>query len=110
VPSKNLCRHLTELLNWDFLCAQIQALRSHIGQPLLDPVVFFKLMLVNRLENLVSDHRLIKHYSMRLNILYFLCYEMEDLPRYSTVHLHLLVSNYYCISCYPAKKVHLLGP
>ncbi|RZK31667.1 MAG: transposase, partial [Hymenobacter sp.] len=54
---------------------------SHTGQPSLDPVVFFKLMLVSRLENLVSDRRLVEHCSLRLDILYFLGYEVdEDLP------------------------------
>jgi hypothetical protein len=43
-------------------------------------------MLVSRLENLVSDRRLIEHCSLRLDILYFLGYEVdEDLPWHSTV-------------------------
>ena len=85
VPPHNLYRRLTELLNWDFLYAHTRILYSHTGQPSLDPVVFFKLMLVSRLENLVSDHRLIEHCSLRLDILYFLGYEVdEDLPWHST--------------------------
>jgi IS5 family transposase len=43
-------------------------------------------MLVSRLENLVSDRRLIEHCSLRLDILYFLGYEVdEDLPWHSTI-------------------------
>jgi transposase len=81
VPKQNLYRRLAELLDWDFLYQQTQSLYSHTGQPSLDPVVFFKLMLVSRLENLVSDRRLIEHCSLRLDILYFLGYEVdEDLP------------------------------
>jgi transposase len=79
VPKENLYRRLAEVLDWDFLYAQ--TLYSHTGQPSLDPVVFFKLMLVSRLENLVSDRRLVEHCSLRLDILYFLGYEVnEDLP------------------------------
>jgi transposase len=86
VPKQNLYRRLAELLDWDFLYQQTQALYSHTGQPSLDPVVFFKLMLVSRLENLVSDRRLIEHCSLRLDILYFLGYEVdEDLPWHSTI-------------------------
>ncbi|QKG59177.1 IS1182 family transposase (plasmid) [Hymenobacter sp. BRD128] len=86
VPKQNLYRRLAELLDWDFLYAQTQALYSHTGQPSLDPVVFFKLMLVSRLENLVSDRRLVEHCSLRLDILYFLGYEVdEDLPWHSTI-------------------------
>lgn len=86
VPKQNFYRRLAELLDWDFLYQQTQGLYSHTGQPSLDPVVFFKLMLVSRLENLVSDRRLIEHCSLRLDILYFLGYEVdEDLPWHSTV-------------------------
>jgi len=86
VPKQNLYRRLAELLDWDFLYEQTQALYSHTGQPSLDPVVFFKLMLVSRLENLVSDRRLVEHCSLRLDILYFLGYEVdEDLPWHSTI-------------------------
>jgi transposase len=86
VPKQNLYRRLAELLDWDFLYERTQDLYSHTGQPSLDPVVFFKLMLVSRLENLVSDRRLIEHCSLRLDILYFLGYEVdEDLPWHSTI-------------------------
>jgi transposase len=86
VPKQNLYRRLAELLNWSFLYEQTQALYSHTGQPSLDPVVFFKLMLVSRWENLVSDRRLLEHCSLRLDIRYFLGYEVdEDLPWHSTI-------------------------
>jgi transposase len=86
VPDHNLYRRLGELLDWDFLYAQIQPFYSHTGQPSLNPVVFFKLRLVSRLENLVSDRRLIAHCGLRLDILYFLGYEVdEDLPWHSTI-------------------------
>jgi len=85
-PKQNFYRRLSELLDWDFLYAQTQILYSHTGQPSLDPVVFFKLMLVSRLKNLVSDRRLVEHCSLRLDILYFLGYEVdEDLPWHSTI-------------------------
>ncbi|MGI4832576.1 MAG: IS1182 family transposase [Janthinobacterium lividum] len=86
VSEQNLYRRLAELLGWDFLYQQTQTLYSHTGQPWLDPVVFFKLMLVSRLENMVSDRRLVEHCSLRLDILYFLGYEVdEDLPWHSTI-------------------------
>ncbi|SMB99637.1 hypothetical protein SAMN00120144_3714 [Hymenobacter roseosalivarius DSM 11622] len=49
-------------------------------------MVFFKLLLVGRLENLVSDRRLVEHCALRLDILYFLGYEVdEELPWHSTL-------------------------
>ena len=87
VPRHNLYRRLAELLvDWTFLYEETRALYSHTGQPSLDPVVFFKLVLVGRLENLVSDRRLIEHCALRLDILLFLGYEVdEELPWHSTV-------------------------
>jgi transposase len=86
VPKHNLYRRLAELLDWDFLYEQTRTLYSHTGQPSLDPVVFFKLVLVGRLENIASDRRLVEHCSLRLDLLYFLGYEVdEDLPWHSTI-------------------------
>jgi transposase len=86
VPRHNLYRRLSELLDWEFLRAQTRPVYSHTGQPSLDPVVFFKLVLVGRLENIASDRRLVEHCALRLDILYFLGYEVdEDLPWHSTI-------------------------
>ena len=86
VRPHNLYRRLAELVDWSFLYAETRGLYSHTGQPSLDPVVFFKLVLVGRLENLVSDRRLVEHCALRLDILLFLGYEVdEELPWHSTV-------------------------
>jgi transposase len=86
VPEHNFYRRLRDLLDWEFLRAQTRSVYSHTGQPSLDPVVFFKLVLVGRLENIVSDRRLIEQCALRLDILYFLGYEVdEDLPWHSTI-------------------------
>ncbi|WP_159451898.1 IS1182 family transposase [Hymenobacter roseosalivarius] len=86
VPAHNFYRQLAELIDWRFLYEETQAHYSHTGQPSLDPVVFFKLVLVGRLENLVSDRRLVEHCAMRLDILYFLGYEVDEaLPWHSTI-------------------------
>jgi transposase len=86
VPPHNLYRRLAKLVDWSFLYDETRTLYSHTGQPSLDPVVFFKLVLVGRLENLVSDRRLVEHCALRLDILYFLGYEVdEELPWHSTV-------------------------
>ena len=86
VPPHNLYRRLAEWVDWTFLYDQTRALYSHTGQPSLDPVVFFKLVLVGRLENLVSDRRLVEHCALRLDIFLFLGYEVdEELPWHSTI-------------------------
>jgi transposase len=86
VPRHHLYRRLAELLDWSFLYEQTQHLYSRTGQPSLDPVVFFKLVLVGRLENIASDRRLVEHCALRLDILYFLGYEVDDdLSWHSTI-------------------------
>ena len=85
VPKQQLYRRRAELLDWDFLYQQTQALCRPTGQPALDPVVLFKLMLASRLERLGSDRRLVEHCCWRRHIRYFLGYEVdEDLPWHST--------------------------
>jgi transposase len=85
VPKHNFYRRLRDLLDWEFLREQTRLVYRHTGQPSRDPVVFFKLVLVGRLENIVSD-RLIAQCALRLDILYFLGYEVdEELPWHSTI-------------------------
>lgn len=52
----------------------------------IDPTVFFRLILVGYLENLGSDRRIISTASLRLDILYFIGYNIdEQLPWHSTL-------------------------
>ena len=86
VPKHNFYRRLRDLLDWEFLRRQTRPVYRHTGQPPLDPVVFFELGLVGRLENIGSDRRLIEQCALRLDIRSFLGYEVdEDLPWHSTI-------------------------
>jgi transposase len=84
VPVHNLYRRLGALLQLDFMYEATQDLYSHTGQPSLDPVVFFQL--VGYLQNSTRDPRLLKQCALRLDILLFLGYELdEELPWHSTL-------------------------
>ena len=49
-------------------------------------MVLFKLCLVGYLENITPDRKLIKHCSLRLDLLYFLGYQLDEpLPWHSTL-------------------------
>ena len=86
VPKDNFYRRLSGVLDLDFLRKETQGYYGSCGQKSLDPVVFFKLCLVGYLENIASDRKLILHCSMRLDILYFLGYDIdEELPWHSTI-------------------------
>lgn len=86
VPDSNFYRRLKGVLDLDYLYPLTRQYYGESGQKSIDPVVFFKLCLVGYLENLISDRKLIEHCSMRLDILLFLGYDIdEELPWHSTI-------------------------
>ncbi|MCF0039752.1 transposase [Dyadobacter fanqingshengii] len=86
IPKANFYRRLRESLDLNSIHKETRALYGSTGNPSIDPVVFFKLMLVGYLENVTSDRKLVDHCSMRMDILYFLGYDIdEQLPWHSTI-------------------------
>ncbi|MCO6426850.1 IS1182 family transposase, partial [Nitrosomonas communis] len=86
VPVDNIYRRLKESLDLRFLYKLTARYYGTEGQESIDPVVFFKLMLVGYLENLGSDRRIISTASLRLDILYFIGYNIDEpLPWHSTL-------------------------
>ena len=86
IPKHNFYRRLKGVLDLNFLYPLTKKYYGESGQKSIDPVVFFKLCLVGYLENIISDRQLIAHCSMRLDILYFLNYDIDDLlPWHSTI-------------------------
>ena len=86
VPPDNFYRRLKELIPFQFLYNATDTFYGNEGQKSIDPVVFFKLILVGFLENLNSDRQIIEHSKMRLDILYFIGYDIdEELPWHSTL-------------------------
>lgn len=86
VPTHNVYRRLKEQLDLQFIYKSTKKYYGTEGQRSIDPVVFFKLILVGYLENLNSDRKIIDHCTMRLDILYFLGYDLdEELPWHSTL-------------------------
>ena len=86
VPRDNFYRRLREAIDLDYLYPLTKGFYGVSGQKSIDPVVFFKLCLVGYLENITGDRKLIEHCSMRLDILYFIGYDIdEELPWHSTI-------------------------
>lgn len=86
VPENNFYRQLKSILDLNYLYKHTQPFYGNSGQKSIDPVVFFKLCLVGYLENIISDRKLIQHCSMRLDILFFIDYDIDDeLPWHSTI-------------------------
>ncbi len=86
VPEDNIYRLLLQELDLRFLYQETAQYYGTEGQLSIDPVVFFKLLLVGYLENINSDRRIIAFTSMRLDVLFFLGYDIdEELPWHSTL-------------------------
>lgn len=86
VPKHNFYRRLKSILDLEYLYTLTKPYYGSSGQKSIDPVVFFKLCLVGYLENIISDRKLIEHCSMRLDILFFIDYDVDDeLPWHSTI-------------------------
>lgn len=86
VPEDNFYRRLGTVLDLHWLYKATASYYGKEGQKSIDPVVFFKLILVGYLESLNSDRKIIEHSKMRLDILFFLGYDIdEDLPWHSTL-------------------------
>ena len=86
VPESNFYRRLKDVLDLDYLYESTKPYYGSSGQKSIDPVVFFKLCLVGYLENITSDRDLIQHSSMRLDILFFIGYDIDEpLPWHSTI-------------------------
>ena len=86
VPADNFYRRLKSVLNLQWLYKAIKKYYGTEGQQSIDPVVFFKLMLIGYLENLGSDRRIINAVSLRLDMLLFIGYDIDKpLPWHSTL-------------------------
>lgn len=86
VPADNFYRRLKEQLDLKFIYQLTAEYYGTEGQKSIDPVVFMKLMLVGYLENLNSDRRIISTSRLRMDILYFIGYDLgEELPWHSTL-------------------------
>lgn len=86
VPEDNFYRRLKSVLDLHWLYKATKNYYGSEGQQSIDPVVFFKLMLIGYLENLSSDRRIINTVGLRLDMLFFIGYNIDEpLPWHSTL-------------------------
>lgn len=86
VPEDNFYRILSQELHLHFLYKATAKFYGSEGQASIDPVVFFKILLVGYLNNINSDRALLRYCSDSLSVRLFLGYDLnEDLPWHSTI-------------------------
>lgn len=86
VPESNFYRRLKNILDLRFVRDMARPYYGTEGQKSIDPTVFFRMMLIGYLENIISDRQLIEHISMRMDLLYFIDYDIDEpIPWHSTI-------------------------
>jgi transposase len=86
VPKENFYRKLEIMLDLNFLYNETKQYYGSEGQDSIDPVVFYKILLVGYLNNINSDRRLIEYCGNCLDIRLFIRYDIDEpLPWHSTI-------------------------
>lgn len=86
VPAQHFYQQLLQRVDFSFVRPLVTPFYSPIGRPSLGPIVFVKLLLVQHLENITSDRKLVELASLHVGIRAFLGYEFaHPLPSHSTV-------------------------
>lgn len=87
IPTDNFYRLLKGLLDLSFIKKKTQFCYARkMGRPSLDPIVFFKIVLCGYLENICSDRALERMINMRLDLRFFLGYDLDEkIPDHSTI-------------------------
>ncbi len=86
VPEDNFYRQLNKELDLHFIYKSTAKYYGNEGQESIDPVVFFKILLVGYLNNINSDRALLRYCANCLDVRLFLGYDLdEELPWHSTI-------------------------
>jgi len=86
VPQENFYRKVNKHLEFHFLYKSTERYYGKEGQQSIDPVVFFKILLVGYLNDINSDRALLRYCSNCLDVRLFLGYDLnEELPWHSTI-------------------------
>ena len=77
VPEDHLLRRIVAAVDFSFVRPLCRPFYSHIGQPSVDPVVIFKMLLVGYLYGLTSERRLAQEVSLHLAYRWFVGYDFD---------------------------------
>jgi transposase len=78
VPDDHLLRRIAERVDFSFIRSLCRPFYSHTGQPSVDPIVLFKLLLVGYLYGITSERRLAEEVRLNLAYRWFLGYDLDE--------------------------------
>jgi len=77
VPCDHLLRRIAEGVDFSFVRPLCRPYYSHTGQPSIDPVVIFKMLLIGYLYGITSERRLADEVGLHLGYRWFLGYDFD---------------------------------
>ena len=77
VPQDHLLRHIATVVDFSFVRPLCRPYYSHTGQPSVDPVVIFKMLLVGYLYGITSERRPAEEVRLHLAYRWFLGYDID---------------------------------
>jgi transposase len=78
VPQDHLLRRIAEAVDFSFVRPLCRPFYSHTGQPSVDPIVLFKMLLVGYLYGITSERRLAQEVELHLAYRWFLGYDLDE--------------------------------
>lgn len=77
VPRDHLLRRIAEGVDFSFVRPLCRPYYSHTGQPSVDPIVIFKMLLIGYLYGITSERRLADEVGLHLGYRWFLGYDFD---------------------------------
>lgn len=83
-----MVKQLDQVIDLSFVRGLVRRYYSHTGQPSVDPVVLFKMMLLGYFYGITSERRLAEECSLNMAfIMWYLDYELgESTPNHSVIY------------------------
>ena len=78
IPGDHILRRLSEVVDLSFVRRLTAQFYSHTGQPSVDPVVLFKMMLLGYLYGITSERKLAEECSLNLAFMWYLGYDLDE--------------------------------
>ncbi|MBF6601330.1 MAG: IS1182 family transposase, partial [Dehalococcoidia bacterium] len=77
VPENHLLRRVAAAIDFSFVRPLCRPYYSHTGQPSVDPIVIFKMLLLGYLYGITSERRLAEEVGLHLGYRWFLGYDFD---------------------------------
>lgn len=86
VPEGHLVKELDRVIDLSFVRPLVRKYYSHTGQPSVDPVVLFKMMIMGYLYGITSERRLAEECSLNMAFMWYLGYDLDEpTPNHSVI-------------------------